>query len=350
VGETSRKRRKREGAQGRRGESPADESAAGALDYSVTVYRSSVGLPSLMSMERTGTSGLYWDPVIAHRVQLHCEIIYVLGGHGRIAVDDRWYEATEHRVFFTPPSVPLDLETQEEDKLDLLYAHFHMQNDHHYNRLSGPASLIFKELEMHNDQAYLTTFAVPDYLELAAGNRVLRSLTEALETYENRMPGFYQQACALVLLTLHHLFGALMSAVSLEAKGTRYRTLALARRIRAYVIERGTSFSGAGELGRQFRMNSQHLSRVFKRAYGENVVAFANRERVVAAKYALINTDKSISEVAKESGFSSASHLQRIFRSIVGMSPMEFRSTYPVRTSVSPPNPARDQGPPKSAP
>lgn len=298
----------------------------------MTIYRSSVGLPSLMSMERTGTSGAYWDPVIKNRTQLHCEVIYVVGGSGRIAVDGRSHGASAHDVFFIPPGVPLDLVTQEENKLDLLYVHFHMQNDHYYNRLSGPASFILQELESHNDEAYLTTLALPDHLPLPTGNQVERYLTDLLEVHETKAPGFYQRSCALLLIALHQLFDALMSAISAGATGTRYRTLVLARRIRTYIGDRPTTFSGASELSKAFRMNSQHLSRVFKRAYGESIVSFANRQRVAAAKYALINTDKSIAEVAEASGFKSANHFQRVFRSLAGLSPLEFRSTHPARS------------------
>lgn len=301
--------------------------------YSVTFYQSLLGLPSLMILERTGTSGLPWGPVISHREQAHCEIIYVMGGTGRIAVQDRWHDAAAHQVFFIPPTVPLDLITQEENKLDLFYAHFHMQNDHHFRRSSGPAPFMLQEIESYNDQAYVTMLALPDDIVLPAGNQVLRYLTTALELYESRVPGYYQETCALLLVALHRLFGALMSTVSEEATGPKDKTLVLARRIRNYISERANTFSGLNELGKAFRMNSQHLSRVFKRAYGEGIVSFANRLRVERAKFILIKTDDNIREVARNSGFKTTNHFQRVFRGVVGLSPLEFRSIRSVEST-----------------
>ena len=125
------------------------------LTHSVTIYRSSVGLPSVMILERTGTSGLRWNTPIIHRTQDHAEILYVMGGTGKIAVQDRWYDASENQVFFIPPQEPLDVITKEENKLDLLYSHFHMLNDHHFRRIKGPAPYILQEIESYDDEAYL---------------------------------------------------------------------------------------------------------------------------------------------------------------------------------------------------
>lgn len=82
-------------------------------------------------------------------------------------------------------------------------------------------------------------------------------------------------------------------------------------------------------------MNSQHLSRVFKKVYGENIVSFANRLRIEIAKKYLTNTDKTIPEVAKSSGFKTTNHFQRVFRNEVGVSPLEYRSHQSVKTSPS---------------
>lgn len=303
------------------------EPKKGEISHSVTIYRSSVGLPSLMMLERTGTSGLHWEPVISHRIQEHCEIVYVLGGSGRIAVQDRWCDAREHQVFFIAPKVPLDLITQDDgSKLDLLYAHFHMQNDHHFRRITGPAYYIVQEIDSYDDEAYLNMLALPDQLVLPPDNAVLRYLMAALEVYDAKNPGYYQQACGLLLGALHQLAGALLSVVSQPASGARGAAAALARRVRSYITARVKVFSGMKELGEAFRMNSQHLSRVFKRVYGENIVSFTNRIRVEIAKRILVNSDRSMPDVASASGFKTTNHFQRVFRQDVGLSPLEFRS------------------------
>jgi len=294
--------------------------------YAVTVYRASVGLPSIREIDRTGTSKLYWNPVIRYRNQRECEIIYVMGGTGRIAVENRWHEASAHHVVFTPPATHLDLITQEEDKFDLLYAHFRMHNDHQYRRINGPVPFILQKMEAYDDEAYPNMLCLPDHFIVPEDNTVLEYLLKAHEIYEAKAPGYHQEGCLLVLGALHQLSGAFIKSLSDVATGPGMRALALAKRVRSYIYARRGQLGSVSEIGKLFGMNSQHLSRVFKKTYGESILTFANRQRVEAAKPLLRVVDKTVAEVAKESGFETTDYFRRVFRKIVGLTPTEFRA------------------------
>ena len=302
-------------------------------NHSVTIYRSPVGLPSLMIIERTSTSGLPWEPVISHRMQSNCEILYVMGGTGRIAIQDKWYDAVENQIFFIPPNIPLDLTSQEVDKIDLLYAHFHMHNDHHFRRITGPNNYILQEIETLDDEAYINMLILPDQIVLPRENPVLFYLNKALDVYESKSFGYYQESCSFLLTALYQLANSFITMISQPITGPKGPTAALARRIRSYITSRIVSFSGMDELGKAFQMNSQHLSRVFKRIYGENIVSFVNHLRIEIAKKQLVGTRKSIPEVAEISGFKTANHFQRVFKNEVGLSPLEFRSHRAVKST-----------------
>ena len=241
----------------------------------------------------------------------------------------------ENQIFFIPPQVPLDIVTQEENKLDLLYAHFHMHNDHRFRRVAGSSHYILQEIETYDDEAYLNMLVLPDEFILPGGNPILGDLNRALDVYESKNLGYYQETCGLLLSAMHQLSGFFISSISEPVAGPKGPTAALARRIRSYVTTHIGIFSGMKELGKVFRMNSQHLSRVFKKVYGENIVSFANRLRIEIAKKYLTNTDKTIPEVAKSSGFKTTNHFQRVFRNEVGVSPLEYRSHQSVKTSPS---------------
>lgn len=294
--------------------------------YAVTVYRASVGLPSIREIDRTGTSKLYWNPVIRYRNQRECEIIYVMGGMGRIAVENRWHEASAHDVFFTPPGTHLDLITQEEDKLDLLYAHFRMQNDHQYRRINGPAPFILQRVEAYDDEAYPNMLCLPDHLVMSENNAVIEHLLKAHEVYEAKAPGYHQEGCLLVLGALHQLSTLFIKSLSDVEIGPGMKMLALAKRVRSYIYARRGQLVSVREIGKLFGMNSQHLSRVFRKTYGESIVTFASRLRVEASKTLLRVVDKTIAEVAKESGFETTDYFRRVFRKIVGLTPTEFRT------------------------
>jgi len=294
--------------------------------YSVTLYRISIGLPYVTEMDRTGTTGLYWDPVISQRIQARCEIIYVMGGVGRIGIENVWHDAHAHQVFFTPPSTHLDLVTQEKDKLDLLYAHFQMYNDRQYRRLGGPPMFILQRIGAKEDEAYPNLLCLPDCLSLPENNTVLEYLLKALETLRAKEAGYHQEASLFLLAALHQLSATFLKSLSKATSLPGTRARALAKQIRSYICARPTQFSGAAELGEAFGMSSRHLARVFRQAYGEGVRTFANRLRIERAGRALRNFDKSIDEIAKECGFSSTNYFRRVFRKSFGLTPMEFRA------------------------
>lgn len=72
--------------------------------------------------------------------------------------------------------------------------------------------------------------------------------------------------------------------------------------------------------------------RVFQRQFGEayqrSPHAYIRELRVRMSCQALVFTDRLLTSVAKEYGFSDKSHFSRAFREIMGMTPSEYRSRY----------------------
>jgi len=71
-------------------------------------------------------------------------------------------------------------------------------------------------------------------------------------------------------------------------------------------------------------VSKSYLSRCFHEETGLSPTTYLNRYRVRHAK-ALLDEDKSITEVALAVGFSSAAHFSRIFRRETGMTPSDYR-------------------------
>lgn len=68
-----------------------------------------------------------------------------------------------------------------------------------------------------------------------------------------------------------------------------------------------------------------YLSQAFRASYGEPLGQFVRRIRVERAATALKETNKSLIQIAFESGFCDQSHFCRIFRNATGFAPREFR-------------------------
>jgi AraC-like DNA-binding protein len=70
------------------------------------------------------------------------------------------------------------------------------------------------------------------------------------------------------------------------------------------------------------------FSRFFRRKTGRTLVAYLNELRTGLACRELIETDRSVSDIAFDSGFSNLSNFNRRFRRLKGMSPREFRRQF----------------------
>ena len=68
------------------------------------------------------------------------------------------------------------------------------------------------------------------------------------------------------------------------------------------------------DLASLLNVNESYLCRMFKKSVNTSVVQYLNFVRVCKAEKMLLSTDKGISEIAFESGFSSVSYFNRIFK------------------------------------
>jgi AraC-like DNA-binding protein/mannose-6-phosphate isomerase-like protein (cupin superfamily) len=77
----------------------------------------------------------------------------------------------------------------------------------------------------------------------------------------------------------------------------------------------------AGELG----ISAAYLQRLFRQVHGMTIIDYLNRMRIERAKLLLLNTDDPVVEIAMEAGFNSRQHFTRVFTSLEGISPQEYR-------------------------
>ncbi len=75
-------------------------------------------------------------------------------------------------------------------------------------------------------------------------------------------------------------------------------------------------------------VSTEHLCRMLKRHTGLTFVTLLRRTRVRAACRLLQTTTLSMKEIAGRAGFSSASRFDRVFKSVCGVSPSEYRTGF----------------------
>lgn len=77
---------------------------------------------------------------------------------------------------------------------------------------------------------------------------------------------------------------------------------------------------------RACNLSYSHFSRSFKQAFGIPFSEYLESMRLIEAERVLLTTDKSITEIAADLGFSSASHFIERFKKNYGFPPKNFRA------------------------
>lgn len=79
------------------------------------------------------------------------------------------------------------------------------------------------------------------------------------------------------------------------------------------------------EIARETRRDYHYLSRLFSAKEGITIEKFIILQKIEKAKEYLIYGQHTISEIAYLLGYSSASHISRQFREVIGLTPSAFR-------------------------
>ena len=74
-------------------------------------------------------------------------------------------------------------------------------------------------------------------------------------------------------------------------------------------------------------ISEAHFSRSFRAVFGETPHRYLQRRRVERSMFLLRETDRSVTDVCLDVGFTSLGTFSRTFREIVGQSPSEYRDS-----------------------
>ncbi|MBN1119541.1 MAG: substrate-binding domain-containing protein [Anaerolineae bacterium] len=103
------------------------------------------------------------------------------------------------------------------------------------------------------------------------------------------------------------------------------QTSALIKRTVAYLHQNYWKSLSRADLAEYIGMSEDYLSRAFSQELGISPWDYLNRYRIFRAKELLIQTDNSISQVARRVGFSDPAYFSRVFRKLTGLSPRHYR-------------------------
>lgn len=120
--------------------------------------------------------------------------------------------------------------------------------------------------------------------------------------------------------TAEHITAALERKRRLSGEAQR-----LVRKAMAYIHEHYAESISRREIAQHVSISEDHLTFCFRQELGATPIEYLQRYRVHQARLLLKDSERSISEIALDVGFSDSGYFSRIFRRIAGMSPEAFR-------------------------
>ncbi len=94
---------------------------------------------------------------------------------------------------------------------------------------------------------------------------------------------------------------------------------------RKFIEEHSGEELSLTKVAKAVNVSGNHLSEKFKEVTGVNFVNYVARARFEKACDSLLNSNRRISEIAFAVGFQSLSQFNRVFKTLAGKSPTEYR-------------------------
>jgi AraC-like DNA-binding protein len=93
----------------------------------------------------------------------------------------------------------------------------------------------------------------------------------------------------------------------------------------AYIHEHYADPISRTDLAQHVALSEDYLTACFRKELGVTPITYINRFRVHQAQQLLLHTGKSVTEIARDVGFSDSGYFSRVFRREVGLSPTGYR-------------------------
>lgn len=243
-----------------------------------------------------------------------CELLWCISGNGSILVGDALYRLESGRLYFIPPLV-------------LHYTHPVLPEVYIRSKVLFSHSNIRKVLSACNGLPLLerlerTFWSAECPQETSQELDTLFRSAFSLHQQEEDMTNDIR--CTGLLMNL--LAG--LSELYVPEEVTARCTDDLLNRVLTYINTHLCENLTLDQIADHCHISKFHLCHRFREEINMTIMQYIADQRIISAKIALLETDKSISAVAMENGYANFSHFCSAFRRAEGISPASFRKQY----------------------
>lgn len=234
------------------------------------------------------------------------EIIFMVKGTADVLFNNSWHRLTENALLFIPRGQLHCCRCSDPNAEKLVMGFTEACFEKEGIGLSLPAEI--------NEHCVL----------YGLENTPLPALFHAFEAHCNGKERYTEHLLAKA--ALFQLYAYLLTVwekrgISIRDKGRDSVGAAIYAYIDSHFAEDISPYTAAAEL----HMSYSSLSRKIQELENESFIKYVNRIRIEHAKRLLAVTDKSVTEISLECGFTSTSYFIKLFRELTDMTPKFYR-------------------------
>lgn len=239
------------------------------------------------------------------------EICYAFVGKGEFRICGEVYEVKAGDVFVAKPDEPHEIISSKKEPLGIYFWSY---------TLPSPKRQASSDIDTLL-RAFLGTSQRVQH-NMAQMGRVLELLTDEVV---KREVGYSQVIQGLVTKLLLDTARAVTNVHIPSAQLLRSPGDAAAQLMVRYLHDNYDRFISVKDVAAQVHLSERHARRLFLEATGMTIKEYLTSLRLNVAKQRLLGENATISEIAYGVGFNDVRHFSTTFRSIVGVTPSEFR-------------------------
>ena len=97
------------------------------------------------------------------------------------------------------------------------------------------------------------------------------------------------------------------------------------RKIKSFIYQNAHKKITVDDISKHVFLSKIYCENIFKRTTGQTLVTFINNEKVRLAKEYLMTPETPLVKVSEQLGFTDYNYFSRLFKKVVGISPLQFR-------------------------
>lgn len=243
------------------------------------------------------------------------EILYVLKGNLKVTIASDYYEVVERDLEIINIDETHMISSKDDDNMVLI---FHID------------PYFFEKYYSDIQNMFFFTNTTEDNAQEGEAYEELRTfLAKIVCEAAQRQDDYDEEIEAVLIDLLYHLINN-FHYLMYENEGMREKENLLARyhRISKYIVNNYTDNITLNDIAKKEFLSTDYLSHTIKDVTGHSFTDLLNLNRVEEALKLLLDTDKTISEISEEVGFSHARYLNKHFKLYYNNTPFQYRKKY----------------------